>query len=229
MILLCIAVPVIAAAVFVFLFENASKRRRYIRATAFKAGATACCILIALTAYFLTDNKYHASHLVLGLFAGMMGDVLLSLRFVFPKIKSKLLVAGAFSFFAGHLVYVFALYHLAKAPWQAVIPMLLISLIVEFFISVKFETKKGASKLFIPLSMYIATVCFMACYAIVACIMHFSMGLLIFSVGGICFVISDTMLTLQYFTVHASPTKRKVLHAFYWIAQALIASTAFII
>ncbi len=221
--------PSVAVCLFALMYEHSVVTEKFIRGAVFKSLATCFCILIAVAGCILSDGKTYPLLIILGMLFGLLGDAALVFRFILPQKKSKLLVYGAFFFFVGHIIYVIALcYHFPHFPYAA-LPLLVVAMLIQLAVARKNGTRYGAGKYFLPLLAYLASVCFMACYAIGVCIQGFSVGTLIFALGGISFAISDTVLSVQYFTKKASPAKARALHTFYWLAQALIAATTLFI
>lgn len=191
------------------------------KATVLKGLTTICCILIALIAYFMTSLPKFALLVILGLIFGFIGDELLALRFVYTKKFSAFFLSGALAFLIGHIFYLIALYGLAPKAWMLSVPLTLAALAAEFINSKKHSLDMG--KLFLPLGFYAAVVCFMGCSAVGVCVFHFNLGTLMFAVAGLCFIASDSILSVQCFSDRPTNTKNRVLHIFYWAAQLLIA------
>lgn len=191
------------------------------KATVLKGLTTICCILIALIAYFMTSLPKFALLVILGLIFGFIGDELLALRFVYTKKFSAFFLSGALAFLIGHIFYLIALYGLAPRAWMISVPLTLAALAAEFINSKKHSLDMG--KLFLPLGFYAAVVCFMGCSAVGVCVFHFNLGTLMFAVAGLCFIASDSILSVQCFSDRPTNTKNRVLHIFYWAAQLLIA------
>ena len=191
------------------------------KATVLKGLTTICCILIALIAYFMTSLPKFALLVILGLIFGFLGDELLALRFVYTKKFDAFFLSGALAFLIGHIFYLIALYGLAPKAWMISVPLTLAALAAEFINSKKHSLDMG--KLFLPLGFYASFVCFMGCSAVGVCVFHFNFGILLFAVAGLCFIASDSILSVQCFSDRPTNTKNRVLHIFYWAAQLLIA------
>ena len=191
------------------------------KATVLKGLTTICCILIALIAYFMTSLPKFALLVILGLIFGFIGDELLALRFVYTKKFNAFFLSGALAFLIGHIFYLIALYGLAPRAWMLGVPLTLAALAAEFINSKKHSLDMG--KLFLPLGFYASFVCFMGCSAVGVCVFHFNFGTLLFAVAGLCFIASDSILSVQCFSDRPTNTKNRVLHIFYWAAQLLIA------
>lgn len=191
------------------------------KATVLKGLTTICCILIALIAYFMTSLPNFVLLVILGLIFGFLGDELLALRFVYTKKFNAFFLSGALAFLIGHIFYLIALYGLAPKAWMISVPLTLAALAAEFINSKKHSLDMG--KLFLPLGFYAAVVCFMGCSAVGVCVFHFNFGTLLFAVAGLCFIASDSILSVQCFSDRPTNMKNRVLHIFYWAAQLLIA------
>ena len=191
------------------------------KATVLKGLTTICCILIALIAYFMTSLPKFALLVILGLVFGFLGDELLALRFVYTKKFNVFFLSGALAFLIGHIFYLIALYGLAPGAWKIAIPLTLVALAAELINSRKHSLDMG--KMFLPLGFYASFVCFMGCSAVGVCVFHFGFGTLLFAAAGLCFILSDSILSVQCFSGHPSNAKNRVLHIFYWAAQLLIA------
>lgn len=202
------------------LFIRAMEQDKQLKATILKGLTTVCCILIAIVAISHSPDKHFARLIVFGLIFGCLGDVLLALRFVFTEKFNTMFLSGAFAFLVGHIFYVLALYSVAPQAWKLALPLVVVALGFELFNSKKHELDMG--KLFAPLGVYAAFVCFMGCSAVSTCVSAFSIGTLLFAVAGVCFIASDSVLSVQCFGKNPDNRKNRILHVLYWLAQLLI-------
>lgn len=193
------------------------------KATVFKGLTTVCCIVIAIVAYHMTDAPRFGILVIVGLVFGFVGDELLALRFVYPERFNTCFLTGAGGFLIGHIFYLTALYSTAPKAWIIAAPLTAAALVIELINSKKHRLDMG--KMFLPLGFYAAVVCFMGCSAIGVCCLRFSVGTLLFAIAGVCFIASDSILSVQCFSDHPSNFKNRLLHVFYWLAQLLIALT----
>lgn len=192
-----------------------------LKATILKGLTTVCVIVIAIISLAHSDDKLFARLVIFGLFFGCLGDVLLALRFVYTEKFNMYFLTGAGAFLAGHIFYVLALYRVAPKAWIVALPLLVIALAIELRNTKKHNLDMG--KLFIPLGIYAAFVCFMGSSAVGSVFFNFSLGTLLFGIAGVCFIASDSILSIQCFSDHPSNEKNRILHVFYWVAQLLIA------
>lgn len=211
---LCCAV---CAAWFLYLYET----NEQVKAVAVKGLTTVFVILISVVSMFKTGNVRFAKLVMFGLFFGFLGDELLHLRFVFTEKARTVFLIGAYCFFGGHIFYLAALYGIAPKAWIAAIPFVLAVLAVELRNTKKYELDMGV--LFIPLSVYAVMCAFMGGSAVGSLICNASVGTALFAVGGVSFVVSDSILSIQCFGKDPNNRKNRWLHFFYWLAQILIA------
>lgn len=216
-IVLCALAALASGVMFIMAMENDEQ----LKATFLKGMTTVCCIIIAAFSMFYAENRTFALLIVIGLCFGCAGDVLLALRFVHTDKFNTYFLSGAGSFLVGHIFYLIALYSIALQSWKLALPLTAVGLAVELFNTKRHHVELG--KLFLPLGVYAAFVCFMGCSAVSCCIMHFSIGTLLFAIAGVCFIISDSILSVQCFGDSQNNHNNRVLHIFYWIAQLLIA------
>lgn len=211
----------LACAALGTVFISEMEKENHLKATVLKGLTTLCCILIAVVGLFHSQDRFFAAMAVCGLIFGCLGDVLLALRFVYPRKFNLTFLCGAASFFVGHIFYLTALYSVAPKAWKLALPLLLITLAIELYNTKKHDVDMG--KLFLPLGGYGAFVCFMGCSAVSACVFSFSLGTYLFAIAGVCFIASDSILSLQCFGKSPDNIKNRALHVLYWAAQLLIA------
>ncbi len=216
-----IIILALACAASGVMFIKVTEQGEDVKAVLFKGITTVCVIVIAAISTLRTDNTAFAKLILLGLFFGFVGDELLALRFVFTEKFNLCFLTGAGAFLIGHIFYLLALYGIAPKAWIAAVPLLIGALALELRNSNKHNLDMG--KMFIPLAVYAALVCFMGCSAVGSALFKFSLGTLLFAVAGVCFIVSDSILSVQCFSDHPSNGKNRSLHAFYWGAQLLIA------
>ena len=215
-----IVILALACLFFGIKFTQVTEGNDNVKAVLFKGLTTVCCIIIAAIAVFHTTNKHFAVLVMFGVFFGFLGDELLALRFVFPEKFNLCFASGAMSFFIGHVFYVIALYGIAPKAWIVALPLLVIAVLLELQNTKKHNLQLG--KLFAPLSVYCTFVCFMGCTAVGSAIFNFSIGTLLFGIGGVSFIVSDSILSVQCFSGNPTNGKNRALHITYWLAQLLI-------
>ncbi len=224
-------------------FIAVEHKEKYVAAVVLKGLAAAVFCVIGFIAYYklikLSDvlvETCYAPNIVLkigklvvkGLVLGAVGDILLNLRFVFPKIGQKIFLAGIASFLAGHIVYMVSLILASTSVLICTICGIVLAAILLVIIFKSFELKI-AFKIFGVL--YIGAVCLMASYAIGNAIVFgfepFISNQLMYAVGAVLFLVSDVVLIFNTF----GPTQKFSLRitnlSLYYAGQLLIAGSLF--
>lgn len=191
----------------------------------FKGLATVACIVIAAIASRHSARPEFAVPIMFGLFCGLLGDEFLGFRTVFTKSFNTCFIAGSAAFALGHIYYTTGLLRLAPKAWLIAIPVCLIALVFAF----RTTKQLRMGSLFIPSGIYAAILCFMFGTAVGTMILHFSLGAVLFTVGGLLFMLSDTLLCTEYFSKRKDALRYKLLHIFYWAAQLLISLSPLLI
>lgn len=169
-------------------------------------------ISVAVVGYGLNPvDTYYFGLVCFALLFGFFGDVLLGIKEIAPKFRGKLIPLGTLYFLAGHVFYVFAF--AAKSgfePMAAIVGALgaVFSLAMMKILKMKINGKLKAVLVF----YYGILVCKVAaaqfCFADEG-----SVSSLAALVGSVLFLISDSCLSLLYFT----PVKKKNR----WVAAEL--------
>ena len=97
------------------IFIAVEHKEKYIPAVVLKGTAALLFCIIGTVALATTSvDQSFARLVVIGLFCGMAGDILLNLRFVFPKIGQKIFLLGVAAFLTGHILYLCAIIPLSQ-------------------------------------------------------------------------------------------------------------------
>ena len=109
-----IRILIVLGCVLQGLFIKTEHEEKYLTADILKGAAALMFVLIGLSA----EGSGPGDHLfVAGLIFGMIGDILLNLRYVFPKQGQKIFLVGIVAFLIGHLLYLAGLIPQASSPW----------------------------------------------------------------------------------------------------------------
>lgn len=219
---------------------------------------TLASVFFILTAVFSFIAKKEVvsvefgSLVIMGLVFGLIGDIVLDLKVVYPADGDMYLFSGMASFALGHICYLTAIYlEVAKI---ISIEANLIVLLVPMAIAVVFALlavlggplmKLKYGKFTAPSLIYAFLLAFMMCATGAALIVTKGLSPLwiVMFVGAVMFVVSDLILSQQYFFVvkktnengeevierpkAMTPSLVIVNHATYYIAQFLIAMSIF--
>lgn len=204
-------------------FLEASEKKQNVKALWLKLLASLCFMALTVISLFTEGVGYDEFWLVvtLGLFFGMLGDVLLAFRHIFEKHYELCFTVGAVSFVLEHLLFI------GYFVWvnQNIVPIATLCFIISFatatFVLAKTRVKGG--RLQIGLYVYIAIVCLMSATAVATAIKQPSIGNLMFAIGSLCFVASDTTICVYNFSEYKDFKWMILLHYLYYPAQLLIA------
>lgn len=175
------------------------------------------------------ENWNYAMVLLLGGVLGLMGDIYLDQKWVYPNDKDKYLLYGFISFGVGHLFYIRAMAVTAELVAKDFVLPLIFGIVVaggNLIISKPLNQDFGKFKAVVTAYGFILS--FMAATATISFMKTKSIGFLMFAIAGFLFLVSDVILSAMYFTVgkDKNTVPRFVLnHATYYAAQYLIALT----
>ncbi len=177
-------------------------------------------------------NTVPLALIVIGLLFGMVGDILLDLKVIYDNDKIHL-NSGMFSFTLGHICYFSALSILALETLDSLLVPILISIgsAVVLTIATMYSgklIKLDFGKFFYQVAGYSFALTFMTVYTLVLAIM--SAGLWLTFVALILFLVSDLVLSIQYF---GDKITDKLLitinHGLYYTAQIILAVVVFVV
>lgn len=204
-------------AVFIFV----EHKKKFVPAVVFKGLASVAFIVLGFLGSKLSNNAEFSRLIVAGLILGGIGDVLLNLRFVFPKLGQKIFLLGIVSFLAGHVVYLIAQIKLSGNVLICVIIGLVLAVLLLLWIFSKIEAKM-AFKIFGV--VYIGAVVVMTVVAIGNLLQNpNSSALWLFAVGAVAFTLSDIVLIFNTFGKTQKFSLRITNLSLYYIGQILIA------
>ena len=116
-----------AGAVLETLFIMRSYKRRDASSVVLKTMASVVFVLLGLLELRRMGPSLYGWYVVAGLTLGMLGDLLLALRFLSEKLHRLFFAAGSVSFFLGHIVYILAILALCPAAWLYAIPIAVVA------------------------------------------------------------------------------------------------------
>ncbi len=180
-------------------------------------------ISVAVVGYGINPvNTYYFCLVCFALLFGFCGDIMLGIKEVAPTFRSKLIPLGTLYFLVGHIFYLCAFIEIGGFNLIALI--IGIAGIPFAAIMIKLLKMKIDSKLKIVMSIYYGVLVYTAASAGVMAFTEKLPASIIAFAGSILFLISDTCLSLLYFT----PVKRKnvwvtIELSTYYPAQILLA------
>ena len=157
-----------------------------------------------------------------GLILGAAGDILLNLQYFAGKFSQPVFLSGVVSFFAGHVMYLLAIYPLRENHIAALAAGILAA---GMILTILFKILKPEPVYKAFGIVYIGTVSIMCAVAIQNMITIGSRQSIMFAIGAMLFLISDVVLIFNIFGNRVSHIRRVINLSCYYIAQLLIAIT----
>ena len=216
---------VVIGFVLQILFIKVEHEEKYVLADILKGSASLMFVIIGYLAYTRVNNPFNKLFFY-GLIFGMIGDILLNLRFVFKKNGQKIFLAGILAFLIGHILYLLALLPQARAPWlyyfAAAGALAAAGLLIYIF---KTMDVKLAFKIFGV--FYLGAVFIMSAIAIGIAIFIPNTRSLVYAIGAVLFTASDVVLIFNTFSGVTKFSMRITNLLLYYMGQILIAVSLF--
>lgn len=202
----------------------------------FKTIASLFFVVLAIV-IFATNPQghfYFKLFTVLGLFFGLLGDVLLGFKYITTKTKKIWILAGMFAFAIGHIFYFSGLLIDFYVPGNTLfivlpftLPVAIIS--IYLFVARKVGINFGKGMFFFGLFYLYCLTTMLSTSLSMVCLHKFGITTLVmFFSGAICFATSDFMLTGAYFKEGQRPKAYMAIYSvFYYVAQFVIAFSLF--
>ena len=216
-----IVIYIITGIILQALFIKTEHEEKYVAAVILKGLASLCFVLIGYYAFTHVNNAL-TPKIFYGLAFGMLGDILLNLRFVFREAGQKIFLIGILAFLIGHILYLVALIGAAQHVWiwYCIIIGGFIAAALLAYIFRTMEVKK-AFKIFGV--FYLGAVIIMTCIAIGIAVFMPSKASLMFAVGAVLFTLSDIVLIFITFSGTTRFSLRITNLSLYYLGQVLIA------
>lgn len=213
--------------VFCFLFCWFRTHKANVYSLALKIVSSFCFIMCALFAISDVSSSSFNLLVVAGLVLGLIGDILLDLKIMYPQQKNHYFIAGTLSFSLGHVFYFLAtlLFASKNCPASLVwiilasIGIALLSTSIIMLLSKKMGMNFG--KMLYVVVLYSLVLTFMTSLCIAVAI--FSPIFWVFAGGMIAFLLSDLILSMQYFGNRDEKIFVYINHVLYYLAQIALA------
>ena len=213
--------------VFFVLFVIKCHKQRSVGGVFIKNAISAFFIITAVIAVLQNPTQYKYGVLILaGLVFGMLGDIYLDQKWVYPEDDKKYLYAGFISFAIGHLFYIPAIYITAEIPLKYIwIPIAFGAFVSAFVLISEKPTKQHFGEFKITVMLYGLIVAGMAGTSMLAAFYTKQPTFICCAIGGVMFLLSDLILSPMYFGPKEknNPTNFFINHLTYYIAQYLLA------
>ena len=223
-------IPIIAGLISLILFIVRCKDKRSVQGVYTKNMTSIMFIFTAVMSTFNNPTQWqYGFMLTCGLIFGMLGDIYLDLKWVYPDDMKKYLEYGFICFGFGHLFYIGAMLVAAKLSFKHMLIAAVVGAVVaagnrllEKPMKQNFGKFKGIVTIYsFILAMMVAT-------SVVSAIVTGEKSFIIYAVGAILFLISDLILSPMYFGEGKNtPTNFILNHVTYYAGQYLIAFSIF--
>lgn len=194
-------------------------------------------ILTAVTGAFnntdYTDVWKYALPIVVGEVFGLMGDIYLDQKWLYPQHNDQYLNMGFISFGIGHFFFMGAMYTHAKFEIKDMLVPVVIGIIVTVVnLALEKPTKQKYGKFFAIVTVYCLILGTMLGTAFWAYIKTRQVSYLVYTIGAALFLLSDVILSPMYFAIAQdknTPVNFVLNHTTYYVGQYLIALTPFLL
>jgi len=210
------------------LFIAARVRRGGVPALIAKAVASVLFIATACAALAANPGAHaYGLPVIIGLACGLLGDIWLDLKWVYVQDRDTYLSAGFYSFLAGHLFFIAAIFaHYDWTAWTIVFSVVPALAGAAGSIAMEKPMKLDYGRFRTTCFAYGFVLMLMASSSIVAALATGATVWWVMSAGGILFLLSDLVLSGTYFGEGKNTPAYVVLnHALYYAAQFVIASS----
>lgn len=179
------------------------------------------------------DVWRYAMLIVMGGVLGLMGDIYLDQKWLYPKHSEQYLYLGFTSFGIGHFFYMGAMYTHAKFEIKDMLVPLVIGVIVTVVnLALEKPTKQKYGKFFAIVTVYCMILGTMLGTAFWAYIKTKQVSYLVYTIGAALLLLSDVILSPMYFAIKQdknTPINFVLNHTTYYLGQYLIALTPFLL
>lgn len=179
-----------------------------------------------------TNNTWGNILIVIGLLMGLIGDMVLDLKVIYPDKDVIFLNMGMGAFFLGHISYIVAFSTLTNNT-RLLMPILIAiggGMIITLGTIVSGKKMMGLNfgNYIIQSTAYSFLLSFTLLYTLVLAIM--GGGLWLTAIGFALFLLSDIVLSFQYFggKIYSKPLII-INHALYYSAQIILLAVLFVI
>lgn len=203
----------ITAALFIYI----EQKEKFVPAAFLKGLASLFFVILGLRAH---AEGTITGTIITGLCLGAAADVLLALRYVFPKKGKLVFLTGILVFLAGHIAYLAAILPMNSSPFTGILSGIALTALLMRFIFARITAEKAFRIFGI---VYIGTITILNCIAFSNLFASYTTFKAFFAAGAFLFLISDIVLILNTFGKTKKFSLRITNLSLYYIGQILIA------
>ena len=225
-------------AVFLIVFMVKCHKQRSVAGVYIKNITSIFFILTAVTGAF-NNTDYpevwrYALPLVVGQVFGLMGDIYLDQKWLYPQHDGQYLNLGFTSFGIGHFFYMGAIITQAKlySITDMIVPVAVGIIATVVTLLMAKPTKQDYGKFKTIVTVYCLILGTMTGMSLWAAIKTKQVAYIVFNIGAISFLLSDIILSPMYFAIKKDKNTSfnfVLNHATYYIGQYMIALSTFLI
>lgn len=224
----CLAICLVLAIIFI----SVRTLRGGVAGVLTKTLASVAFVASGIIALSVASGGLNYGLIVIGLVFGLVGDILLDLKVIYPEHQNAYLNAGMLSFGLGHVCYAAGLSMFANGTstiWLCLVIALGVSIVVAPLIMlISKGMKLDFGKFFIQSLTYAFILVFMVAYSIGLSVKTPLMY--ISAVGLFLFLASDLVLSLQYFGGKQDSKALIIInHTLYYLAQISLVAFLFFV
>ncbi len=195
----------------------------------FKSVSSLCYLLTAVFALIHNSSAYtYGSLIIMGGALGLVGDILLDLKGLYPSEEKVYLKGGFIFFLVGHIFYTLSLIYSVGMKWYWVLLSAVVSIIIGIATVLMANVMKvhyGAYRKIV--AVYVAFLAMTTVIAVISAIQSgFQKGYLLMAIGSVLFLLSDAVLSNTFFgRGKDKPHHLFINHFLYYAGQYLIAAS----
>lgn len=213
-------------------FMAKCNKQRCINGVFIKNLASLFFLATTATAIYYNQEFWQYGVLILigGVF-GMLGDIYLDQKWLYPEHNDNYLNAGFVCFGIGHFFYIGAVFHhMSFTLKDFLVPVLAGVAVAVFTLATEKPTKCDFGKFRLIVTVYCLVIGTMAGTALWAMIKSgFAVQYIVFTVAAVLFLLSDIVLSSMYFGNKNTPFFFVINHSTYYFAQFMIAFSVYLI
>ena len=221
-----IVILAVVGAILQGIFITVEHKEKYVAADILKGLAALMFVIIGYLGFSKVSSDAMGKKLLIGLVFGMIGDIILNLRFVLKEIGQKVFLVGILAFLIGHILYLAALIPLTEHLIMDIVIGAVIAVALLAYIFMTMEVKI-AFKIFGV--FYLGAVIIMTVIAVHLAIVTGNTHDIIYAIGAVLFTASDIVLIFNTFSGTTKFSLRITNLSLYYIGQLLIAGSLFVI
>ena len=222
-----LAAAVVVSAVFTVKRASGANYKNLI----LKTFSSVLFIMTGCASFLANHRPEHSLLIIIGLVFGLLGDMFLDMKYVYPQDEIANTFAGFGAFIIGHVFYILFLFIKYDISIAHLITAIIVGIVAGIAIYATPKLMKLDYGVFrLISSCYAALLVFITVYAVLMAIDGGLTSQWLMGIGLVLFLISDLILSQIYFGKDKNTKLNAGLnHAFYYAAQILIAFSIYFI